>query len=67
MIILNLVKITDTSGQTTGEKNKITYQALTDKEENNIIQLQGDYSYIGRDFEVERLGEVQILSWNDEE
>jgi hypothetical protein len=62
MLILKLVKVMDTSGKNTGTKDKVIYQALTEKEEDNLINLQGDYSYIERDFEVELLGEVQIPS-----
>ena len=32
-MILNLVRVTDTSGKVTGTKGKVTYQALTDDEE----------------------------------
>lgn len=67
MISLRLVKIIDTSGKTTGKVNGILYQALTEKEEDNLLQLEGDYSYIGRDFQVEMLGEVQIPSMKGEE
>ncbi len=62
MITLDLVKIVDTSGRVTGIKDKITYQALTEKELDNLYTMEGDYSYIGRDFKVERLGEVEIPS-----
>ncbi len=59
---LNLVKITDTSGKNTGTKGKVTYQALTDKEEGSLYVYEGGASYIGYDFEVEMLGEVYIPS-----
>lgn len=62
MLILNLVKITDTSGKVTGEVGKVTYQALTDKEEDNLLIMESDYTYIGREFKVEMLGDVQIPS-----
>lgn len=67
MIKLDLFKITDTSGKVTGEVGKVTYQALTDKEGDNLISLQGDYSYIGYDFEAEFLGVVEIPSMGDNE
>jgi hypothetical protein len=60
VITLNLVRITDTSGELTGTKGEVTYQALTDKEEDNLLQMEGDYSRIGKDFKVEYLGPVQI-------
>jgi hypothetical protein len=67
MITLNLVKVTDTSGGVTGVKGKVTYQALTDKEEDNLLTMEGGYSHIGRDFTVEMLGAVQIPSIGEEE
>lgn len=62
MRTLHLVKITDTLGGVTGERGKVTYQALTEEELDNLHFMQSDYSYIGRDFKVETLGDVQILS-----
>ncbi len=62
MITLNLVKVTDTSGKVTGTVGKIIYQALTDDEEDDLLCMEGDYSYIGYDFKVEMLGDVQIPS-----
>lgn len=67
MIVLNLVRIVDTSGKNTGDKGKVTYQALTDKEEDNLSTWQGDASYIGWNFEYERLGDVQVPSVNVED
>jgi hypothetical protein len=63
---LELVKITDTSGKNTGNKDKVIYQALTDDELDNLIDLQGGYSYIGWDFKIEMLGKVQIPSFSEE-
>ena len=64
---LNLIKITDTSGKTTGTIGQVTYQALTDKEEDNLLTTESDYSYIGRDFVVEILGDVNIPSWPEQD
>ena len=61
-MILNLVRVTDTSGKVTGTKGKVTYQALTDDEEDDLLVMESDYSYIGRDFKVEMLGDVEIPS-----
>jgi hypothetical protein len=66
MKTLNLVKIIDTSGKNTGIKGNIIYQALTDDEEDNLVNLESDYSYIGRDFQVELIGNVQIPSFAEE-
>lgn len=66
MIELELVKIIDINGKVTGEKNKITYQALTDDELDNLYQLESDYTYIGYNFKVERIGIVEIPSLNNE-
>ncbi len=60
---LDLVRITDTSGKITGTAGKVTYQALTDDEYDNLATMQGDYSHIGWDFEFARVGEVEIPSW----
>lgn len=60
---LDLVRITDTSGEVTGTKGGVTYQALTDDEFDNLSTMEGDYSMIGREFRFERLGKVQIPSW----
>jgi len=57
---LNLVKITDTLGKVTGEKGKITYQALDDKQLDNLLVMESGYSWIGYDFKVEMLGNVVI-------
>jgi hypothetical protein len=62
MLLLNLVKITDTSGMTTGQKGGVTYQALTEDELDDLSVMQGGYSHIGRDFDYEELGEVQVPS-----
>ena len=62
MVVLDLVKITDTSGKTTGKINKVTYQALTDDEFDNLATMESDYSYIGWNFKMEFLGQVQIPS-----
>lgn len=62
MFTLDLVKITDTSGMVTGEKGKVTYQVLTDDEFDNLSCIESGYSYIGRDFKVELIGEVEIPS-----
>lgn len=67
MLALRLVRITDTSGAVTGTPGKVTYQALTDKEEDNLLQMESDYSWIGRDFKVEMLGEVQVPSMSTDE
>lgn len=67
MRTLDLVKITDTSGRVTGVKDGVTYQALTDDELDRLYDLQSDYSYISRDFDVEFLGKVQIPSIGDGE
>lgn len=61
----NLVKITDTNGTITGVKGKISYQALTDDEENNLLTMESGYSYISKDFKVENLGEVSVPSWKN--
>jgi hypothetical protein len=67
MITLNLLKITDTLGKVTGEVGKVTYQALTDDEENDLLCMESDYTYIGIDFKVEMLGDVQIPSIGEED
>lgn len=59
---LDLVKIVDTHGHVTGIPGKITYQALTNDEFDNLSCLESDYSMIGREFHFERLGEVEIPS-----
>lgn len=53
MRILNLIKITDKDGT-------IIYQGVSDDELESIYNTQAGYSYIGRNFEVEELGEVNI-------
>lgn len=53
MSTLNLIKITDKDGI-------IVYQGVSDNELDSIYCTQSDYSYIGRDFDVEKLGEVNI-------
>lgn len=67
MSIFYLVKITDTSGCVTGLKGGVTYQGLTEKELDNLSIMQGGYSHIGRDFEYEELGEVQVPSIFEED
>lgn len=64
---LNLVKITDISGKVTDTVGKVTYQALTDKELYNLYMVESDYSYIGREFKVESLGEVYIPSFDKDD
>jgi hypothetical protein len=64
---LNLLKITDTSGKSTGTVGKIVFQALTDDEFDSLMVLESDASYIGRDFKVEVLGEVYVSSLSKEE
>lgn len=67
MLTLDLVRITDTYGHVTGEKGKVTYQALTDDEWDNLMNMQSGYSYIGRDFNIDILGQVQIPSVGDDD
>lgn len=64
---LDLVKIIDMDGYVTGEKGKVTYQALTDDEFDNLMTMHSDYSYINRAFEVKIIGKVQIPSINIDE
>lgn len=67
MLTLDLVRITDTYGHVTGEKGRVTYQALTEDEWDSLMNMHSGYSYIGRDFNVNILGQVQIPSINPEE
>jgi hypothetical protein len=68
VLTLDLVRITDTSGRVTGIKNGVTYQALTYDELDRLYDLQADYTYISREFDVELIGKVQIPSiGNDDE
>lgn len=54
MVVLDLIKITD--------KDKITYQGLNDKQYDNLLTLESDYSYIGLDFKMDKIGEVQVFN-----
>ena len=63
---LNLVKITDVSGNVTGKKDGVTYQALTEKELDNLLDMESSYSYIGYDFKVEMLGDISVPSYPEE-
>lgn len=67
MLTLDLVRVTDTYGHVTGEKGKVIYQALTDDEWDNLMNMHSGYSYIGRDFDINILGQVQIPSIDNEE
>ncbi len=64
---LDLVRITDTSGKNTGTVGNVTYQALTDDEFDDLVTVESDYSYIGRDFKVELIGKVFVPSLSKDE
>jgi hypothetical protein len=66
-VTFDLVRITDTSGKSTGNIGDIRYQALTEDELDNLYCWESDASYIGWDFKVERLGEVYVPSLDKEE
>lgn len=67
MKTLDLVKITDTSGKVTGTPGQVTYQALTDDELDVLYMMESGYSYFFQAFTVERLGEVQVPSFPEQE
>lgn len=60
-MILNLVKITDKSGKNIGPKGKITYQAISDDDLDNLLVMESDYSNIGQDFKVELIDKVYVI------
>lgn len=61
MITLNLIKITD--------HGKIIYQALNDKELDNVLGTESDYTHLDEKyhFVVEMLGDVNIYCLDEEE
>ncbi len=57
---LDLVKITRTGPKWEENCPKVEYQVYCEEEMDGVTHTQGEYSYIGRDFDIEDLGKIEI-------